>query len=94
MGYHSFITSNYFGNLKTTHMMEEGGPDVVQMAKKSEEAAPKLVVPYLVQRRFLIIYTHIHTHIYIKKCNGFKKKQHNMKSKRDNFNRVNYMHYR
>lgn len=35
--------------LKTTHMMEEGGSDIVQMPKKSEEAAPQLVVPYLLE---------------------------------------------
>lgn len=30
-------------------MMEEGGADVVQMSKKSEEATPQLVVPHLVK---------------------------------------------
>ncbi len=28
-------------------MVEEGGSDVVKMSKKSEEAAPQLVVPHL-----------------------------------------------
>lgn len=35
-------------------MMEEGGSDVVKVSKKSEEAAPQLVVPYLVKKRIFI----------------------------------------
>ena len=33
--------------LTTTHMVEEGGSDVVQVSEKSEEAAPQLIVPHL-----------------------------------------------
>lgn len=36
-------------------MMEEGGSDIVQMSKQSEEAAPQLVVPNLPQKKQLII---------------------------------------
>lgn len=32
---------------RTTHMVEEGGPDVVKVSKEGEEAAPQLVIPHL-----------------------------------------------
>lgn len=35
--------------------MEEGGSDIVQMSKQSEEAAPQLVVPNLPQKKQRII---------------------------------------
>lgn len=43
------MPQNNFGHLKATHMMEEGGSDIVQMPKKCEKATPQLVVPYLVK---------------------------------------------
>lgn len=40
-------------------MVEEGGSDVVEVSKESEEAAPQLVVPHLVKTRVFTQHIHV-----------------------------------
>lgn len=40
-------------------MVEEGGSDVIKVSKESEEAAPQLVVPYLVKKGIFTQHIHV-----------------------------------
>ena len=46
------------------YFMEVGGPDVVQMSKKSKEATLLLVVPYLQDAHMYTGTVHIHVHVH------------------------------